>query len=242
MSHICLPGPPVTIHEVSQSCKSQSRIWHALCEILAHMTSMKITGSAIDLGDDLWAVSAWEVEFANLAGVAATVTMTVSFDFRLERFAIDAVNVERLPDGEDVTGATLRMIRIGELLQMTAPGHIWFADPTVSLNRADWGLSLFRDTKPISGRATANDVATAARIYRVASIAAMPPLKAVADTLHVSQSTATRLIATARSNGLVLTGLGPTFDASSRDRGVAGGAIPRENFDLVNGFLAEFVG
>lgn len=67
----------------------------------------------------------------------------------------------------------------------------------------------------VDGRAQPEHVSIAARIYRIATIVGLPPLRTVAEKLGISQSTATRLISKAREAGQVLVARAPGSTATT---------------------------
>src|SRR3546814_20974333 len=70
--------------------------------------------------------------------------------------------------------------------------------PYTTLFRSDY----IRRMRKREGRDLAARVVDASRTYKLAAVINLPPLKAVADCLGVSQSTATRLMNRARVEGI----------------------------------------
>ncbi|MGM1017327.1 MAG: hypothetical protein ACQEW8_07310 [Actinomycetota bacterium] len=158
-----------------------------------------------DIGNGIHVTSSWMIEASQVDNFAGSVAIDVVFDPKLERFAADAVRVVRGGDGTEVTGVVLREIRVQDFVQQMAT-HAMFVERVV-LDPTQHGLGrvepVLKKIPPVSGRSTAENVRQAAFIYRVAQVLNVPPLKSVADLLKVSQSTATRLVAKARSEGFV---------------------------------------
>ncbi|WP_315636230.1 MULTISPECIES: hypothetical protein [Microbacterium] len=179
------------------------------------MTSVKMTSAPLDLGEDLWVASSFRATTA-IDDSAATVDLDVMFNQEAGRYQVDQVTVHRGgTDAEEITGAVLREIRLQETVQKAGLGVVWFANPQQGMIANMWGLNFMRRIEPIDGRTQPEHVGTAARIYRIASIVGLPPLRTVAEKLGVSQSTATRLISKARELGHVLSARAPGVTAVS---------------------------
>lgn len=152
----------------------------------------------IRIGDLISVEPSWEIHMQDATSAGGNATISVRYDERLRRFAIDAVHIERAGSGEDVTGAMLREIRFQEAVQRGAPMRIW-------LTKLGGGWigseAVLRTMRPIEGRATDADLPNIALVYAIATISYLPALKETASVFGVSQSTATRLVQRAREAG-----------------------------------------
>lgn len=173
------------------------------------MTSVKMTSEPLDLGDDLWVAESFRAT-TSIQDSEATVEIDVTFSDDVGRYLVERVAAYRGPAStEEITGALLREIRVQEIVQQSALGVVWFSDPRQGMVSSKWGLTFMRRIATVDGRAQPEHVKTAARIYRVAAIVGLPPLRTVAEKLGISQSTATRLISKARASGEVLVARAP---------------------------------
>lgn len=158
----------------------------------------------------------WEAEVSAAGGEVdfGNIRIAVVYDETLRRFAVDAVTVQRIGEGSEVTGAMLRDIRVQERVQKSALMRMWIPFSgrlsTVVLQHNGQRLypaSAVLETFPeISGRATDADAINAASIYDIATVAYMPVLQTIGRVLNTSQSTAKRLIARAREMGALADG------------------------------------
>lgn len=179
------------------------------------MTSVKMTSDPLDLGDNLWVAESF-CATTSIQGSEATVEIDVVFSDEAGRYLVDRVSAHRGPaPTEEITGALLREIRVQEIIQQSALGVVWFSDPRRGMISSQWGLTFMRRVSTVDGRAQPEHVTTAARIYRIATIVGLPPLRTVAEKLGISQSTATRLISKAREAGQVLVARAPGSAATA---------------------------
>lgn len=158
----------------------------------------------------IYVVPSWEATVLGSSDAFGDITISVVYDEVLGRFAVESVTVKRSGDGTEVTGTMLRDIRIQERVQHSALQQMWIphtgtlrgARLTVDGQRLYTAATVLKSIAPMVGRATKSDAQNAVYIYDIAEVAYLPPLKTIADTLKVSQSTATRLMARARDLGL----------------------------------------
>lgn len=180
-----------------------------------YMTSVKMTSAPLDLGDDLWVAESFRAT-SLIQDSEASVEIDVIFSDEAGRYLVDRVTARRgSAPTEEITGALLREVRVQEIVQQSALGVVWFSDPRQGMVSSKWGLTFMRRIATVDGRAQPEHVKTAARIYRIATIVGLPPLRTVADKLGVSQSTATRLISRARESGQVLVARAPGVTATT---------------------------
>lgn len=176
---------------------------------------MKDTPNLVQVGG-VYIEPEWETEESAFGDDLdfANISISVVFDETLGRFAVEAVVVERVGDGSEITGAILRDIRVQDRMQKNALTHIWVEHPVrfASLALTHEGKRLFpafavlESFDPIVGRTTDVHAAAAARIHEIATIAYMPALQTIGRSLATSQSTAKRLVARARDLGLLADG------------------------------------
>ena len=138
------------------------------------------------------------------------VTVEVVYDPSLRRLTAERVSVERASIGTEVTGVTLRAVRVQDYVRW-AGQHMAFMQGAYDGHSTANSIALVGANRGFDSAAMESlvsdiDKATpgflpviAARLYILASILTMPPLKMVSEYLNVSQSTATRLVARARA-------------------------------------------
>jgi len=104
----------------------------------------------------------------------------------------ELTHLEIAKNAAAITSAGLRAIAVQEEFELMAVLDAHFADGQ-------------RFSLPMSPTQVApgDRVLWAARVYAMSRAVRRPPLQSVADSLGVSQSTATRLVARARSEGLL---------------------------------------
>ncbi len=146
------------------------------------------------------------IELTNMLAVAtrAVVTSTVGtttveveviYDGFLGRLAVSSIHLSAMP-GEEVNGAVMRTIRVQDFVADAGDSMIFMKDAS-----GKWDLLLSFDKYLYDLEDGTDRETVAAAVYTLARLKNLPPLKAVADALNVSQSTATRLVARARQAG-----------------------------------------
>ncbi|MFB9748258.1 hypothetical protein [Leifsonia shinshuensis] len=163
-------------------------------------------GDFVPISRGVYIVRRSTIEF--IEADVGRVRIEVMYDESLGRFVAHSVSVERAADGAEVTGVNLRNLRVQDAVRWAAqhmayidpPDESWFGAP-VALQQPVALQDLSQGSIPAE-----HLTERAARLYTVARIANMGPLKFVADYLGVSQSTATRIIGRAREAGLLRTG------------------------------------
>lgn len=121
--------------------------------------------------------------------------LTARWSSRRQGYEVVRLEVEPGWREQPITMAGLRTMRIEEILQGSQQ----------LMARTDQGSTIPFLVPGAGWNELPEDerLLLAARTYVLARAFARPPLKAVADTFRISQSTATRLIARARAEGLV---------------------------------------
>lgn len=188
MSQSCFAGPEMKIHEVSQVCKAPSCTTGATTWHTGPMESIRHSQESVEVDDEIRVYPRWK-----LVDTTADydITADIVYDEAGRRFLAERVTVES-KSGAGVTGATLREIKMLDAIQSAALSHVIVRKPDGS--SFEDARDALKRVEPIEGRSTDAHAEIADRIYRIASLVGYPPLRSVADLLHVSQSTATRLV------------------------------------------------
>lgn len=166
---------------------------------MVRFENVNVSNERVDLGSGVGVPAAWTVVVHEEPGVPGEIRIQAVWDDHLRRSVAAEVSVARRGSGDEVTSITLREVRVQSALQLSGlklstvsePGH---ADVS--------GGDYIRRMRERAGRDLRASVVDAARTYLLAAAVNLPPLKAVADSLGVSQSTATRLMSRARVEGL----------------------------------------
>ncbi|GAA5202979.1 hypothetical protein [Microbacterium jejuense] len=171
---------------------------------MADVKAYDFSDERVDLGSGVTLPKSWRARVSGEQGVPGTITVRVEWDARLGRTAVVFAALEREAEGVDITSQVLREVRTHWIMTMSALDAV-----TVDVGTAE-GDKL--DRIPVRGylsrvlaqkeREPLESLHTAIAVYRVATAISFPPLKLVADTLQISQSTATRLMSRARDSGL----------------------------------------
>ena len=166
---------------------------------MVHVENVDVSDDRVAVGNGVSVPASWTVVLRGESGVPGAIQVHVAYDPRLNRTVAAEVRVLRDGDGDEVTSLTLREVRVQYALQasglrvstVSEPGH-----PLAS------GAEYLRRMQERADRDLTASVVDASTTYRLAATINLPPLKAVADCLGVSQSTATRLMNRARFEGL----------------------------------------
>ncbi len=153
----------------------------------------------IDLGDGVSIPRAWDAIAADGPNVAGTIRLHVVFDQKLRRTVAASVRLERAGEGHEVTAAALRDVRVQYLVALSS---MRLLTVTRAEGKAEPFSEYLAEVAGHSGRTYEETVREAVRLYRIATTVNLAPLKLVSDQLHVSVSTATRMMARAREAGL----------------------------------------
>lgn len=166
---------------------------------MVKLDTTDVSPERINVGNGVSVPRQWTGILRGEPGVPGAIRVQVVFDPKLGRSAADLVTVGRGGEGDEVTSLTLREVRVQAVVQATGLMVSTVAngsDPALS------GASYLERMRKRTGRTAEQNVTDAATTYRLAAAVNLPPLKAVADALGVSQSTATRLMNRARMDGL----------------------------------------
>jgi hypothetical protein len=163
-----------------------------------------LSDERIDLGSGVTLPKSWSARVSGEQDVPGTITVRVEWDVALGRTAVTFAALQREAEGVDITGQILREVRTHWILTKSALGVVTVdidADDVGELNRIPVTRFLAR-LQADPEREVLETLDAAIAVYRVATAISYPPLKLVADTLQISQSTATRLMSRARDSGL----------------------------------------
>ncbi|WP_417374514.1 hypothetical protein [Glutamicibacter protophormiae] len=153
----------------------------------------------IDVGGGVSIPKSWDAVAAGEPNVPGAIRVHVVFDERLRRTAAASVRLDRAGEGDEVTSAALREVRVQYVVQHSSVR-------LVGVTRRDGKpMSLRNYLDELKSRSERTDQETlleAVTLYRVAATVNLAPLKLVSDQLGVSVSTATRWMARARDAGL----------------------------------------
>lgn len=171
---------------------------------MADVETYGISDERIDLGSGVTLPASWHARVSGEQDVPGTITVRVEWDAALGRSAVAFAALERDAEGVDITSQVLREVRTHWIMAKSALEVV-----TVDVDGTEEGA---RDRIPAGeflsrvqaqeDRDRSDSLGDAVGVYRVATALSYPPLKLVADTLNVSQSTATRLMSRARDTGL----------------------------------------
>lgn len=158
----------------------------------------------IDLGSGVTLPRSWRARVSGEQDVPGMITVRVEWDDALGRTAVVFAALEREGEGVDITSQVLREVRTHWIMTRSALDVV-----TVDVGAEDGTNTNHIPVRDFLTRVRAHEqreplesLYAAISVYRVATALSYPPLKLVADTLQISQSTATRLMSRARDSGL----------------------------------------
>lgn len=128
-----------------------------------------------------------------------TAHIECTLDRSLGRIVCSRVSVSRSNSGE-ITSLQLREVAVQTYVKAAADEMVEVLGRHGERQMLVAARGLF---EPATGRSRNEIVADAALLYIIGTLTNRPPLKLVASHLKVSQSTATRLVSEARSQGLM---------------------------------------
>lgn len=153
----------------------------------------------IDVGGGLSLPKGWDVVAVGEPNVGGVIRLHVAFDAQLRRTAAVSVRLDRAGEGEEVTAAALRDVRVQYLVAFSSMRML-------TVTREGGKPQHFNDyvheVRSRDDRSYQEAVREAATLYRIATTVNVAPLKLVSENLGVSVSTATRMMARAREAGL----------------------------------------
>lgn len=166
---------------------------------MAHVEAYDISDDRIELGSGVSVPRSWHVRVTGEQGVPGVITVRAEWDEALGRSAVAFAGLERTQGGIDITSQILREVRTHWIMARSALDVVAVE---VEEGRTVGAREFLGDLLARKDRMTTDAVDDAVAIYRVATALSFPPLKLVADTLKISQSTATRLMSRARELGI----------------------------------------
>jgi hypothetical protein len=171
---------------------------------MADVEAYDISDERIDLGSRVTLPKSWHTRVSGEKDVPGTITVRVEWDAALGRTAVASAALEREGEGVDITSQMLREVRTHWIMTTSALDVV-----TVDVGEDDVSdrdripVREFLSRMRVAGKRDPSEaLRDSIAVYRVATAISYPPLKLVADTLKISQSTATRLMTRARDAGL----------------------------------------
>ncbi|WP_454151494.1 hypothetical protein [Microbacterium lacticum] len=153
----------------------------------------------IDVGDGVSIPKAWDAVATGEPNVAGAIRLHVVFDEQLRRTAASSVTLERVGEGDEVTAAALRDLRVQYLVAVSSMRVVTVTRDGGEPERL---TEYLEGIKSRADRTYEETVREAVALYRIATTVNLAPLKLVSEQLGVSVSTATRMMARAREAGL----------------------------------------
>ena len=153
----------------------------------------------INVGDGVGIPKAWDAVATGEPNVAGAIRLHVVFDELLRRTAAASVRLDRTGEGDEVTAAALRDVRVQYLVTLSS---LRVVTVTRATSKTESFSEYIADVKSRTDRTYQETVREAVTLYRLAATVNLAPLKLVSEQLGVSVSTATRMMARAREAGL----------------------------------------
>ncbi len=176
-----------------------SAVTHDKLADMSELALESVAPSRVDVGDGISIATAWDAVVTGEPGIPGAVRIAAEYDPVLRRAVAASVRLDRSGEGDEVTALTLREVRVQWAVATSAMR-------VVSVSRGGGESKSFSayldDVRAAGGRTTEEAITEAVVLYRIAATVNLAPLKFVANELEVSVSTATRLMAKARQQGL----------------------------------------
>lgn len=153
----------------------------------------------IDVGDGVSIPKAWNAVATGEPNVAGAIRLHVVFDEQLRRTVASSVSLDRVGEGDEVTAAALRDLRVQYLVAVSSMRVVTVTREGGEPERL---AEYLKGVKSRDDRTYEETVREAVTLYRIATTVNLAPLKLVSEQLGVSVSTATRMMARAREAGL----------------------------------------
>lgn len=168
---------------------------------MSHVDVEVTDSERIDVGDGVSIPKAWDAVATGEPNVAGAIRLHVVFDEQLRRTAAASVTLDRMGEGDEVTAAALRDVRVQYLVAVSSMRLVTVEREGGEPARLSEYLE---DVKSRTDRDYDETVREAVTLYRIATTVNLAPLKLVSEQLGVSVSTATRMMARAREAGLAV--------------------------------------
>jgi hypothetical protein len=171
---------------------------------MADVEAYDFSDERVDLGSGVTLPRSWHARVSGEQDVPGTITVRVEWDKALGRTAVVFAALEREAEGIDITSQVLREVRTHWIMTRSALDVVSVdVDTEEDGERAGMPVREYLSrVRAQKDREPMESIHAAIAVYRVATAISYPPLKLVADTLQISQSTATRLMSRARDSGL----------------------------------------
>ncbi|MDQ7880320.1 hypothetical protein Q9R08_20195 [Microbacterium sp. QXD-8] len=171
---------------------------------MADVETYDFSDERIDLGSGVTLPKSWRARVSGEQDVPGTITVRVEWDDTLGRTAVVFAALEREAEGVDITSQALREVRTHWIMTRSALDVVTVDVGTENGDKRDRipVRDFLSRVRAREEREPLESLHAAISVYRVATAISYPPLKLVADTLQISQSTATRLMSRARDSGL----------------------------------------
>ncbi|MDL9981203.1 hypothetical protein [Microbacterium candidum] len=170
---------------------------------MADVQTYDISDERIDLGSGVTLPKSWHARVSGEQGVPGMITVRVEWDAELGRSAVALAALERDGGGVDITSQVLREVRTHWIMTMSAFDVVTVNDVTDDGEIRPIPVREFLGRERERGERDSSELLhQGVTVYRIATALSFPPLKLVADTLRISQSTATRIMSRARDLGL----------------------------------------
>lgn len=167
---------------------------------MSELTVDDVDPEWIDVGDGVRIPARWRATGMGEPGATGSIHVRAVYDQQLRRSVAASVRVDRSGEGDEVTAASLRDVRVLQIVQRSALRVVTVQRGGTELTSLSEYLADIRAQG--SSRDLGETVLEAVRLYRIATTVNIAPLKLVSDQLSVSVSTATRMMARAREAGL----------------------------------------
>lgn len=166
---------------------------------MSHVDVEVTDDNRIDVGGGVSIPTAWDAIASGEPNVAGAIRLHVVFDEQLRRTAAASVSLDRVGEGDEVTAAALRDVRVQYLVAVSSMRVVTVARE----GGTPAPLSEYlQNVKSRTDRTYDETVREAVTLYRIATTVNLAPLKLVSEQLGVSVSTSTRMMARAREAGL----------------------------------------
>jgi hypothetical protein len=164
---------------------------------MAQLQVPAISEDRVDVGHGISVPRSWEAIVTEWDELPGTLEVRVTWDDELNRAVAEKVSLQRPNRGTEVTSVLLRQVRVQTVVTLST-----YRVATVHRGSELEARAFLKELGEKADRTLGETLVDAAAVYRLASVANDAPLKVVAETLGVSQSSATRFMARARLEGL----------------------------------------
>lgn len=168
---------------------------HRMTELVVE----SIAPERVDVGDGISIPIWWDAVVTGEPGVPGTIRLRGEFDPALRRAVASTVRIDRFGEGDEVTAQVMREMRVQWVVAVSAMRVVTVARDAGEPEGLASFLAKVRDQTERTPTEARDEAIV---LYRIASTVNLAPLKFVAQYLDVSVSTATRMMARARQQGL----------------------------------------